>query len=41
MLANDQTALEQSCTSDITDLSYAFSYETWFNGDIGSWDTSR
>ena len=36
----DWTAVENTCSSDITDMSSLFA-STDFNGDIGSWDVSN
>ena len=40
LLYTDWSAVENTCTSDITDMSYLF-IGLWFNLDIGSWDVSN
>ena len=37
---NDIAAIEQTCTSGITDMRNLFAPNLFFNGDISTWDTS-
>lgn len=37
--AEDTAGLETACTTGVTDLSALFAQATWFDGDVGHWDT--